>query len=264
MNNARNVVGLEERYPKLRRTRRRKANRQLLIYLLILFILLILLVYSQSTFARVNTLDWEGNVYITTEELTEVVHPLNLHETYWLGSTTELESAIAALPGVKQVNVSKSFPNRWVVRIEEIPPVAYVVKGTTYTPLLADGKLQSNRTVNAIQTEGPIVRGINAERDHKMLEHLARELSQLDPTLLRLISEIYCNENKQDEFEIRMLMKDRRTVYALATTLSKLLPDYPEIASRLPQGVSGVVHLKESVFFEPIGQKAQDKKEQPQ
>ena len=63
------IISIEERIPKLKEKRRKKANRTLLFYLTLFFLLIAIIVYLQSPFSNVAYVAVEGNNVITDEQV---------------------------------------------------------------------------------------------------------------------------------------------------------------------------------------------------
>src|SRR5690625_7485112 len=78
-----NVVSIEDRIPKLKQERKKKANRRLIFYLSIFFLLVSLVVYLQSPLSNVKTINVTGNNVLSKEEiiqLSELTKQTNIWE----------------------------------------------------------------------------------------------------------------------------------------------------------------------------------------
>src|SRR5699024_12802480 len=72
------VISIEERIPRLKEERKKKANRQLILYLSIFFLLISFIVYLQSPHSKVKEIKVAGNDILNDQEVIE-----------WSGITTE-------------------------------------------------------------------------------------------------------------------------------------------------------------------------------
>src|SRR5699024_5011527 len=66
------VISIEDRIPKLKEERKKKANRRLIFYLTIFFILIACVVYLQSPYSNVKEITVTGNDVVPIEEIKEL------------------------------------------------------------------------------------------------------------------------------------------------------------------------------------------------
>src|SRR5699024_3488929 len=63
------IVSIEDRIPKLKEARKKKANRRLVFYLSIFFLLISIIVYLQSPLSQVKHIEVNGNKVLTDKEV---------------------------------------------------------------------------------------------------------------------------------------------------------------------------------------------------
>lgn len=68
------IVALEDRIPKLKEQRRRKANRRLIILLFLFFTMIAVVAYVQSPLSHVKKITIKGNDLLSTNEIISTSH----------------------------------------------------------------------------------------------------------------------------------------------------------------------------------------------
>ena len=89
-----NVVSLEDRIPKLKQRRKKKANRRAIALLSVFFLLLIFVLYFLSPLSNVNKINVEGNVY-TTENIIIDTSGLSTDTTIWKVDKEEIKQRLS-------------------------------------------------------------------------------------------------------------------------------------------------------------------------
>src|SRR5690625_1757350 len=93
-------VSIEERIPKLKEARKKKANHRRIVYLSIFFILIAIVIYLQSSLSYVKTVQVAGNKLIGEEEivtLTDITNKTNI----WMVQKKSIEENLLAHPLIK-------------------------------------------------------------------------------------------------------------------------------------------------------------------
>src|SRR5699024_10780455 len=112
------IVSIEDRIPKLKQARKKKANRRLVFYLSIFFILISVIVYIQSPLSDVKTINIKGNSIVSDEEITELAQ-LNDSPNIWAISKKNMEQKITDSPMVESANIKKKLPRTVQINIDE-------------------------------------------------------------------------------------------------------------------------------------------------
>ena len=135
-----NVVSIEDRIPKLKQHRKKKANRRLL-FLLSLFLLMILSVlYFQSPLSHVKEVTVNGNELISNKAVLQK-SGINNDMNVWSVNREKTVDRLKELPEVKDAKVKLSFPNSYEVTIQEYSKKAYLSKGNKFFVILENGKV---------------------------------------------------------------------------------------------------------------------------
>ncbi|MDX8044930.1 FtsQ-type POTRA domain-containing protein [Gracilibacillus sp. S3-1-1] len=236
------VVSIEDRIPKLKQERRKKANRKLIFYLLIFFVLVFIVIYLQSPMSYVKNITVNGLQFLPEEEIieqSEIEEPVN----FWRVKTKELEDNIMTHPQVKEAEVSKSFPNTIVMDVQELTHVAYVELDGKINPLLENGDVLHELKSSDIHGDVPILKGF---KDNNYLHEIAEELGNLSPYISALISEAYWEPTESNPYRITLYMTDGQEVESTIRNLAHHLDSYPSIASQLDNDQEGIIKIDQS------------------
>ncbi|WP_044337476.1 cell division protein FtsQ/DivIB [Rossellomorea aquimaris] len=254
-----NVVSLEDRIPKLKQHRKKKANRRLL-FLLSLFLLMILsVVYFQSPLSHVKEVVVHGNELVSNETVLQysgIDSGMNL----WSVNKDKTEEQLKKLPEVKNAKVKMSFPNSFEVHIQEYDKKAYLSKGNKFFVILENGEVL-NKGTESIPVDAPLLRGFEED---KVLVKMVEELGELPKEVQHLISEINLVPKKTDQYHLTLFMNDGFEVSATIRTFSEKMVHYPSIVSQLDPSVKGVIDLEVGSYFrayETEGEQSDDEDE---
>ncbi|SFL99964.1 cell division protein FtsQ [Gracilibacillus orientalis] len=236
------VVSIEDRIPKLKQERRKKANRKLIFYVLIFFVLIFTVIYLQSPMSYVKNISVNGLQWLTKEE---IINQSEIEENanFWGVQTKELEENIISHPQVKEADVSKSFPNTIIMEITELSHVAYVEVDGKIQPLLENGKLLDKVNSSDIHGDVPILKGFS---DNNYLQELSEELANLSPYVFALISEVKWIPSDSNPYKVNLYMTDGQEVESSIRNLSSNLDSYPSIVSQLDKNKEGIIKIDES------------------
>ncbi|WP_281975616.1 cell division protein FtsQ/DivIB [Halobacillus litoralis] len=241
----RKVVSIEDRIPKLKQTRRKKANRRLILYLTILFILIATVVYLQSPLSNVRNISVEGQYHVSEEEIIELAG-ITTDTNYWKVDEEELKNQIESHKEITFVSVDRSFPNTVKIEVEESERIGYVQQDGGFYAILEDGsKLDDATSVQG--GDAPILVGFNKET---YLKEMSKELKDLPASVSHLISEIHWDPKDGNPYQIMLYMNDGFQVEASIRSFSTKMPSYPSIVSQLDEGAEGVIHIDVGAYFE--------------
>ncbi|MGM0863634.1 MAG: cell division protein FtsQ/DivIB [Bacillota bacterium] len=239
-----NVVSLEDRIPKLKQHRKKKANRRLL-FLLSLFLLMILsVVYFQSPLSHVKKVVVHGNELVSNEAVLQksgIESGMNL----WSVNKDKTVEQLKELPEVKNATVKMSFPNSYEIRIQEYDKKAYLSKDNKFFVILENGNVLDKGT-ESIPVDAPLLRGFEED---KVLVKMVEELGELPKEVQHLISEINLAPKETDQYHLTLFMNDGFEVSATIRTFSEKMVHYPSIVSQLDPSVKGVIDLEVGSYF---------------
>ncbi|WP_456271621.1 cell division protein FtsQ/DivIB [Bacillus sp. AK031] len=239
------IVSLEERIPKLKQHRKKKANRRL-TFLLSLFLLLILaVVYFQSSLSQVKDIVITGNHLVSKESILNKI-TIEKGTSVWSVDRSQTKHELEKIPEISSAEVKLQLPNTVKVVVEEFEKAAYLINQTNFYPILENGDLLDSRDLNALPTDAPILIGF---KEDQVLKDMVSELKGLPSEIKNSISEIVLAPKKTDPYHVSLFMNDGYEVSASIRTFSEKMVHYPSIVSQLNPSAKGVIDLEVGSYF---------------
>lgn len=254
----RKVLSLEDRIPKIKEHRKRKANRRLIFLISLFFLLIMLVLYFQSPLSHVKEIRVQGNQSVPDQTIIER-SGLKTGDNVWKLDKKEAVRKLEDHQEVKNAIVKIGFPNTIFLQIEEYDTIAYVSTGTEFQPILENGVIVENNPEGGVPVNAPLLSNFE---ENEVLEDMAMELKELPPEIVNVISEIHLTPKKTDKYHITLYMNDGFEVSASILTFSEKMVHYPSFVSQLDSKVKGVIDLEVGSFFkayetkEPHGEEA--------
>ncbi|MDP4085408.1 MAG: cell division protein FtsQ/DivIB [Bacillota bacterium] len=252
-----NIVALEDRIPKLKQQRRKKANRRLILVLFLFFSLIAIIIYLQSPLSHVKNIVVKGNEAISSNKVIEETG-ISTKTNIWKVSKQQVSKKLLSIPEIKKANVKVKFPNTVIIEINENKRIAYLKKDTEYYPVLENGTILKEKVMNGLPISAPIL--FDFKEGDVLVEMLA-ELRKLPNAILNSISEIHYSPSNTDQFHISMYMNDGFEVSATIRSFSDKMSHYPSIISQLDPNKKGIIDLEVGSFFKAYGSEGADKVE---
>lgn len=241
-----NIVSIEDRIPKLKEARKKKANRRLVFYMTIFFFLISIIVYLQSPLSEVKTITVHNNSFITDEEITELSGLLD-KPNIWAIDFADIESKLKDNPVIEEVDVERKLPNTVAITVEEKEIIGIIEDGTNYLPVLHTGEVLDSVEYQSFTGEAPLLIGFT---DEEFLKKMADELYQLPPDILDLISEVYWKPEEGNQNNILLFMNDGFVVKGTIRDFAEGMAVYPSVVSQLDPNTKGIIHIGVGVYFE--------------
>src|SRR5699024_7176704 len=132
------IVSIEDRIPRLKHQRKKKANRRLIFYLSIFFLLISVIVYLQSLLSNVKTINVSVNVLLTDDEvlqLSDISTSTNMLSINNKKNQQQMEEHAA----IKDVKIKRDFPRTLNIEVEEFRHIGYVQEEKVAYPVLLNG-----------------------------------------------------------------------------------------------------------------------------
>ncbi|PLT34296.1 cell division protein FtsQ/DivIB [Bacillus sp. V5-8f] len=246
------VVSIEDRIPKLKQLRKRKANRRLVILLSIFFVLIASVMYFLSPLSHIRSITVQGNRYLSQEEVVRL-SGLTSDTSIWKMNKKQSIEKIKSNPEIETVEIRAKIPNSVIIKVNERNRMAYLAKEGRFLPILENGEILAPIPKGNIPVYAPVLVGFG---EGIRLKQLLSELEKLPQEILNSISEIHEDSTKTDIYHITMYMNDGFEVSATSRTLSEKLVHYPSIISQLDPNVKGVIDLEVGSYFKAFDQSA--------
>lgn len=240
-----NVISLEDRVPKIKKARKRRANRTL-AFLVILFLLLVgLIVYFQSPLSHVGDITVRGNDYYSPEHIV-AQSGLTNETNIWQMKKKQIIHELEALQQIKSAQLVVQAPNKVVIEIVEYERLAYVMEGNYFCPVLENGEIFSEDKTKVLANNGLVLFDFTEEEERlKMLG----EIKKLPEEVVNAISEAYYRPTEMDAYAIVLYMNDGFEVHATLRSFSEKMVHYPAISSQLDPEKKGLIDLEVGSFF---------------
>ncbi|RDW17923.1 cell division protein FtsQ/DivIB [Oceanobacillus chungangensis] len=241
-----NIVSIEDRIPKLKQARKKKANRRLIFYLSIFFFLISIIVYLQSPLSNIKTIQVHGNTHVSNESIIEQ-SGLTMDTNIWMLNQKHTEDLLTKNPIIESVEVSRKLPWTVDIKVNEYKIVGYTKEETNYFPILGNGVMINQLGQSSFNGKSPLILGFTEE---EYLHKMAEELNELPSTISALISEIHWQPTDENKNKILLYMNDGYLVDATIRDFSDKMEVYPSIVAQLDPKSKGIIHLGVGVYFE--------------
>lgn len=243
------VRSLEDRIPYMKKQRRKKANRRMFSVLSLFGILILLVVYMQTSMSNVKEVNISGLYWLDESYVLQDME-LDTSTKFVSLSPSKMSAQMEKLPGVKRVDVDRSWYNVVHVNVTEEKMIAYARAETGDVVVLADGSLHPTGTINDPQKlkDGPLLREFNSEKE---LEKIASELEQVDDATRARMSEVILSKQEGEPTRYEIFMNDGNTLLTPTLKLSETVSKYGEIYENIPKGQQGTVVMDGGYYFVP-------------
>lgn len=243
------VRSLEDRIPYMKKQRRKKANRRMFSVLSLFGILILLVVYMQTSVSNVKEVNVSG-LYWLDESYVFQNMELDTSTKFLSLSPSKMSDQMEKLPGVKRVDMDRSWYNVVHVNVTEEKMIAYARAETGDVVVLADGSLHPTGTITDPQKlkDGPLLREFNSEKE---LEKIASELEQVDDATRARMSEVILSKQEGEPTRYEIFMNDGNTLLTPTLKLSETVSKYGEIYENIPKGQQGTVVMDGGFYFVP-------------
>lgn len=255
----RRIVSIEDRIPKLKQQRRKKANRRLALILFLFFSLIASVIYFQSPLSHVKNIIVLGNhIYSKSEIISNM--DVSQDTSIWKIDHEQIVKNVKRLPEINSASVKVVFPNNLEIRVNEYKRCAYLADQNKFLPILDNGEILKKQAVTKVPSSAPILFGFS---EGDPLTELISGLEELPAGILNSISEIHYTPSKTDKYHINMFMNDGFEVSGTIRTFAKKMIYYPSIISQLDPKKKGVIDLEVGSFFTEYEQEgAQEKQDE--
>lgn len=181
-------VNYDQQIPVIKKPKRqRRGNRKLLIILLLFFLILAAVLFSRSSLSKVTQIEISGNQWVSEQEILSA-SGLQNGDQFFLVNEQEIIEKLEELEEIEKVSVSRSFPGRIKIVVQEFQSVAFEPSTTGgYVILLANG-IEVPLEHDQVPFDKPILTGWSEWPEQKV--KLSGVLAEIDPKWLTDLSEI--------------------------------------------------------------------------
>ncbi|MGM9925283.1 MAG: cell division protein FtsQ/DivIB [Bacillus sp. (in: firmicutes)] len=249
------IVSLEDRIPKLKQRRKRKANRRAIFLLSLFFILLILVLYLLSPLSNVSQIKISGNRYLANEAIIST-SGITSSTSIWKLDRKGIKERLEKLPEVKEASIELQLPNSVAIKVKEYDRLAYLVDGSDFYPIVSSGEVTEPLKEGNIPVHAPLLIGF---KKGKSLESIIEALDKIPEEITNAISEVHYEPSDSDKYRVRLYMNDGFEVLGTSRTLADKLVHYPSIVSQLEEKDKGIINLEVGSYLIPYESMAKEK-----
>ncbi len=253
--NNKNIVSIEDRIPKLKEARKKKANRRLIFYMTLFFFLISIIVYLQSPLSYVKTIDIQNNTFATDEEIIDDIE-IDTKTNIWTVDAAKTEDKLRENPIIEEATVTKELP--WTISIDIVEKqiIGFIEDHAKFYPVLENGETLETAAYSHLNGNAPLLIGFT---DKEYLSKIASELNRLPGGILDLISEVYWEPEEDNKNNIFLYMNDGFIVQGKIRDFADGMTAYPSVVSQLDPEVKGIIHVGIGVYFEAFPEDDKDK-----
>lgn len=244
------VIDITERVPSLQQRRKKRSNFKFLSLTVVFIGIILLVFYFQSSYSDIQKIELQGATVVEDVFYLEQ-SGLVLNDSLWSFRVKDIENALKQNEWVKEVRVKRKFVNTVQIQVEEWNKVAYIAKNGAFYPMLENGYiLEQASSLEPI--DAPIFLQFD---DEALRKRVLKELAELKPGILALISQINATPTKSDPYAVTLFMNDGYEVRAEITTLASKLNYYPSIIAQIEQVDSfekGIIDIEVGSYYRPF------------
>ncbi|RBW70393.1 cell division protein FtsQ/DivIB [Bacillus taeanensis] len=240
------IVTVEDRIPKLKTERKRKANRRFVIYLSFFFLLILVIIYFQSPLSRIKNIHVQGSHYANQENIISTSGLTN-ETSFWNLNKEKVISKIEEIDQISSADIEKKFPNSITIIINEYNRVGYLNSGEKYYPILENGKVLPALKKHEVPINAPLL--LNWQDKEKELQEMAYELNRVPQSIIQRISEIHLAPLESDPLRLILYMTDGFEVHSTIQDFADKITAYPAIVQELGSEQQGIIYINVGSYF---------------
>ena len=242
-----NIVDIDEKAPQLKAMRKKRANRRFILYITILFFLILLIIYFESPYSDVQSVEVYGNDIVDDDWVKETSGLLENVNIWGLGEAEVLHQ-LEENESIADASLERSLPVGVNIHIEEYSRVAYMhQEDNSYIPVLESGARIMEADPTNTPGDVPILRDFEEE---DRVTAIAEQLAETNETVESRISEIHFDPQDGDPSGVMVYMNDGFTVRSTITSFHERMDPYPAIVEQLEGDEEGIIHMRLNPYFE--------------
>ena len=241
------IIDITERVPTMKKKRKRRTNMKFTLLVTLFVAVILLLLYFQSSASKISNIQIEGESLLTEAQYLDAMN-IQVGQSFWSFTKKDIKASLNELDWVKEVKVERKWPNKLSISITEWRKVAYISEQQVFYPLLENGFVYEQSDELQL-VDAPIF--VNF-KDEKTRKKILRQLADLKPEVLALISQISAIPTEADPYAIQLFMNDGYEVRAEIATLAEKLNYYPSIISLIEvqeEGSKGIIDIEVGSYF---------------
>ncbi len=205
--------------------------------------------YFISPWSKVGTVSVEGNeeVYVQTIIDESGIRSGDLMLNIYRETEAIGEQITEQIDQIAETTIEIDGVNDLVFHVDEFSTVAYIAQDGAYLRVLENGTILEDAYEVSIGNQ-PVLSNFE---EGEALNLMIDEMSQLDPAILHLISEIELVENRSNPLFIRAYMNNGNRVLSAIPSFAEKISYYPQMVQAV-SGLKGVFDMEVGVTFIPF------------
>lgn len=244
------IIDIDDRVPARKRKRKIRTNIKFSVLITIFLLCIFCLLYFQSEYSKIQTIQLSGNDLLTAEEY-EAFYDFAKGDSIWSFKENEVEQKLLKNKWIKSVKIKRELLTTVRVTVEEWPKVAYISTNNTFYPMLENGYVFEQEKID-VPIDAPIFLQFD---DEKLRKKIVKQLAKLNPEVLALISQIKSAPTESDPYSIVLYMNDGYEVRAEISSFASKLNYYPSIIAQIEQNESfekGIIDIEVGSYYRPF------------
>lgn len=212
-------------------------------------IVILILGYFISPWSKVGTVSVEGNEFVYVQTVIDESGIRTGDSMIDIHQNKEIidEQITNEIPQVSNSHTEILGMNEIVLHVEEYSTVAYIAQDESYLRVLENGAVLDDVFDVSIGNQ-PVLSNFE---EGEALNLVIEQMSELDPSILHLISEIELVENRANPLFIRAYMNNGNRVLSSIPSFSEKISYYPQMVQAV-NGLKGVFDMEVGVYFIPF------------
>lgn len=235
---------IDSEYLKEKRRKRRERQRriQLSVFGVLIALIALIILYMFTPISRIDQVRIKGTQHVDNSEVKKALN-INKKTKIYTFSKGKAIAKLKKNPYVKNVEINRQFPNDIEVKVTEYQLVGLIEEKGKYYPVLDNDHILKDDN-QKIPEDAPVISGFSQSKRAKIIQ----ALSEMKPDIRSSISEVEYADDKENQNQIKLFMKDNIQVLGNISTISDKLKYYPEMSKALERDDSG--NLKKSGYID--------------
>lgn len=212
------------------------------IIIVLFFIGIFLLLFLRLPLSAITQVEIKGGRLVTAESVMKRLPTLK-GSSFFLVSTAQIKKSLQFFPEVKEVEVTRYFPNKVCIVLKEKKIIGLLRSASQLYPVLEDGRVMKSAYFNLEMHDKPILEGW--EFPNTTVQLACAHLSNLSKEVLSQLLRIKPVPKEPDQVEI--VTRRHHRIFVRSADLSRKLTMYPSFLGHPP----GTLYLLESIWFRP-------------
>ncbi|NQJ68241.1 FtsQ-type POTRA domain-containing protein [Streptococcus suis] len=191
--------------------------------------LLFISLYFVSPYSKMKQIKVNGNQRLTGKQIEEfsLISDKDYVVTTLLHAGSYANNIVNSSPTIKSAEITFSFPNQFLVKVEEFSIIGYVEENQKYFAVLESGEMESQEIgSDALPPSFPLFK----LSDRELIKKLAVQLAKVDISVRQKVSTVELTPSKATSDLLTLKMTDENTVLVPLSELGEKLPYYEKIA----------------------------------